>query len=98
MIRYALFLIFICQTTPKTSYPAVINIYKNLVWGEFCAVNPPQTKINGRYIEVAVLQRAGIVRVYSYCMCSDVCKSDHIIIHLDSLFPMPTFFLRKWAW
>ncbi len=42
-----------------------------LIKGEFCAVNiiiaiafRAKPKFNGRYIEVAVLQRAGIARVY----------------------------------
>ncbi len=82
---------FICQTTSKMSYPAVINV----LWGsqqyacplqhcmasirnsgvaafqgKFCmcskhlASNPCQTKY-GWCIQVAVLQRAGIARVYS---------------------------------
>ncbi len=45
--------------------------------GEFCAVNIEvafRAKPNGRYIEVAALQRAGIARVY--CTC---------IIHYDTM-------------
>ena len=40
--------------------------------GEFCAVNIEvafRAKPNGRYIEVAVLQRAGIARVYCIHKC-----------------------------
>ncbi len=55
--------------------------------GEFCAVNIEiafRAKPNGRYIEVAVLQRAGIARVYCSLGPKDDVRS--ALIELQSKF------------
>ena len=60
--------------------------------GEFCAVNIEvafRAEPNGRYIEVAVLQRAGIARVY----CTQTAKNKlamagqmgRLVTHMDKL-------------